>query len=90
MSLCNNCMNYPCTDGTSVMLKSCPAYNPKPKPQTNADRIRTMTDEELAESRMLCPYTDVEANVCAKWFTADGARDCASCALDWLRQESEA
>ena len=46
--ICNNCMNFPCTEDMSTLLKSCPAYSPKPKPQTNADRIRAMTDEELA------------------------------------------
>lgn len=49
MSLCDNCINYPCTDGMSVMLKLCPAFSPIPKPLTNADHIRSMTNEELAE-----------------------------------------
>ena len=48
-SICNNCMNFPCTDGMSAMLKSCPEFEPIPKPQTNYDRIRAMSDEELAE-----------------------------------------
>lgn len=49
MGICNNCMNYPCTDEMSVMLKSCPAYNPIPKPQTNGDRIRGMSDYDMAD-----------------------------------------
>ena len=57
------------------------------KPQTNADRIRAMTDEELAESRMLCPYYDSEEDMCSKWFRDNGERDCAACALDWLKKE---
>lgn len=50
-----------------------------PKPMTNGDRIRSMTDEELARSKFgeaicnLIPYefcrvSDIECNVCkAKW-----------------------
>ena len=50
-----------------------------PKPMTNGDRIRSMTDEELARSKLgeaicnLIPYefcrvSDIECNVCkAKW-----------------------
>ena len=52
----------------------------KPKP-TNADRIRAMTDEELAhfldnDSAGGCPATDVEC-----W------QDCERCWLNWLKEE---
>jgi hypothetical protein len=48
----------------------------KPKPQTNADRIRAMTDEELAEAMLDCfaAFYDVE------WSKQD--------ILDWLKQEA--
>ena len=48
------------------------------KPVTNADRIRSMTDEELAETIMkqcaerACPLTD-----------------CFKCWIDWLKQEAK-
>lgn len=31
------------------IVVDCSGYMPRPKPQTNADRIRAMSDEELAE-----------------------------------------
>ena len=62
------------------------AYVPSPTPQTNADRIRSMNDEELADW-------------IAKWCHA--AEDCACCPikncphihckswLEWLKQPAE-
>lgn len=61
-------------------------FNPKsdgaPKcfePMTNADRIRQMSDEELArwcnDYNFNCPPVECEENGCEK------------CWLDWLRQE---
>lgn len=47
--LCDSCEKYPCDDNAIKLMKYCPVYSPKPKPQTNADRIRSMTDEELAK-----------------------------------------
>ena len=43
-----NTYEYGCTKPLS---ETCPLINlnVKPKPMTNADRIRSMTDEELAE-----------------------------------------
>lgn len=60
-------------------------YEP-PQPQTNADRIRSMTDEELAElfTHLCCPYSlggKVECNIENK--------GCKECWLDWLKQEAE-
>lgn len=47
------------------------------KPQTNADRIRAMTDEELAEfvSGLGCPD-----------HAMDCMRACLECCLKWLKQ----
>lgn len=45
---------------------------------TNADRIRAMSDEDLA-AEIMCPY-DMEAGMCTK------PSDCLSCCLEWLRQ----
>lgn len=52
----------------------------KPKPITNADRIRAMTDEELANA--LAHKADVCWNC-----TSDGLDTCKSCWLEWLKQE---
>ena len=50
------------------------------KPMTNADRIRSMTDEELAKilgDKCICPPTSECANLCG---------DCVACWLEWLQQ----
>jgi len=59
--------------------------NTKPQKQTNADRIRAMTDEELAElwlERIDCGQCPVlgECNLTDK--------DCKRLALEWLKQEA--
>ena len=55
-----------------------------PKPQTIADRIRNMTDEELAKifalKRPGPPF--------AKWPTSC-ENGCGNCWLNWLQQEVE-
>ena len=49
------------------------------KPLTNADRIRAMSDEELADI-VVCPHT-------GNW---DLCRDgCKKCRLEWLKQPAE-
>lgn len=57
-------------------------YFGKHFPQTNADRIRAMTDEELAE---LLEQVRVSCDI------AMGGRDCRKsckdCWLEWLREE---
>jgi len=54
------------------------------KPQTNADRIRAMTDEKLAEFIGGDPMHDICPNNCHE----DLDRLCKVCVLDWLRQEA--
>lgn len=55
------------------------------KPQTNADRIRSMTDEELAIS-MMCPNEMGLAEIeCDKIDVCN----CYECLLNWLGAESE-
>lgn len=56
------------------------------KPQTNADRIRGMTDEELAElfKNLCCPYSlggKVDCNI--------ENRGCGNCWLSWLKAPVE-
>ena len=46
--------------------------------KTNADHIRSMSDEELA-SVIMCPY-DVEPDLCYS------RKSCYACSLDWLKQ----
>lgn len=59
----------------------------KTKKRTNADRIRNMTDEELAKEIaegiecMQCPYND-DYETC-------GAIECEKLFLDWLQSEAD-
>lgn len=58
------------------------------KPQTNADRIRGMTDEELAE--FLGKVTAGGYGMCAPGhYDCTGKDSCAPCWLDWLKEEGE-
>lgn len=52
---------------------------------TNADRIRNMSDEELAEL-MSCPYMKDPCDECVHgWHDYD----CSKCKLEWLQSEAE-
>ena len=68
-------------------------YEP-PQPQTNGDRIRAMTDEELAEfirdhiDCSICKIEVFETITCPGSLMADG-KDCYDRWLDWLKQEVE-
>jgi hypothetical protein len=64
----------------------------KPKPVTNADRIRSMTDEELAELFKSwiqdCGCNAVPClELCEENIKNYGHKSCQECWLDWLRQE---
>ena len=70
----------------------CPLYNAKP--QTNADRIRAMSDEELAELLV----EEKEYGVChipffrcpgGKDFDEDQYEDALRYTIDWLKQPAE-
>lgn len=56
-------------------------------PQTNADRIRAMSDEELADK-----FTDVAYEAHGRWYEPDGmtyhsqSADAKKAWLNWLRQ----
>ena len=78
-----NTYEYGCTKPLS---ETCPLINlnAKPKPMTNADRIRSMTDEELAE------LIDRETDSCAPTGDCERMpRDCKACWLEWLQQPAE-
>lgn len=86
--LCDNCKNERCNDRWKCHIISCPSYTEKPK-QTNADRIRAMTDEELVKNfRDLMPDELFCSGVCP-----DGGQDsippCDLCRLKWLQQIAE-
>ena len=60
--------------------KDCPY---RTEPMTNADLIRSMNDEELAEI-IACPKGLFDRMDCF-----DDNRDCKHCALEWLKQTAE-
>lgn len=64
-------------------VKDYPPYLDYPKPRkkvTNADKIRSMTDEELARAMdMVCP-PDTACN--------DG-QQCIKCWIEWLKQPAK-
>ena len=57
---------------------------PTENPQTNADRIRSMTDEELAEVLFGSCIEHMGVDECSH-----PEESCKSCVLDWLKEESE-
>ena len=67
-------------------VKDYPPYLDYPKPhkeQTNADRIRSMSDEELSKilgGKCICPPT----GECEKL-----SDDCTTFWLEWLKQQAE-
>ena len=56
----------------------------KPRRKTNADRIRSMADEELADyfSELSC-WPNARREVCR------GMANCMDCWLDWLKSPAE-
>lgn len=66
---------------------TCDQYKPV-KPLSNADKIRQMTDEELAE--FLCLVKERLCFACAYTTVADCAGiSCEEARLQWLRKEAD-
>ena len=77
------------------IVVKCGAYK---LPMTNADRIRSMSDEELAEFINLCTSSEDAPNFCRRLpeCAADLEADtliplerCGMCLLHWLRKPAE-
>lgn len=56
------------------------------KPQTNADRIRNMSDEELADTLFASCLEIMKLEECTN---TDNCGVCKRCVLDWLQSEAE-
>lgn len=81
-----NCpMQYPYDEKACAILETCPYATLIP--YTNADRIRAMSDEELAEFIPNWSYTN--ACKCEEQSYADCNLKCEECVLDWLQQPAE-
>lgn len=78
MADCRKCTKFE----TCAVEEDCFAYTEKQI--TNADRIRSMTDEELAEFIA----GGIPSAVC-KGMCVDGSYPCNLCVLEWLKQECE-
>ena len=92
---CENCTKYDdCRTGAGL---TCPCGAYRSKTITNADRIRAMSDEELAELLISadfcgeCEYCD-KVGLC-RYYEArpDGVLDdgCKQAAINWLGQPAE-
>lgn len=93
MVYCKSCL-YNTLDGCMVKEfgKICPLSNAatsiKEHRPTNADRIRAMSDEELADFIDRCEMSDIDysktfCNLC------NGQYECSQCRLEWLKQPAE-
>ena len=77
MGECDNCKNkkdWPCPN-TCGYMGTCDGW--EPKPITNADRIRAMTDEELADELF---------DLFAAFYDVEWSKEVL---LDWLKQEAQ-
>lgn len=64
----------------------CPYKKPK---QTNAERIRSMTDEELAEFLDIVEQDGISSQVPnIPCMSCNEKTECASCWKDWLQAEA--
>ena len=99
MKSCKNCRNYIWGDNETPFPDVCieckyidgpegkEPSNWKPKPMTNADRIRAMTDEELAKFIPDWSYTN--ACKCDEQPYVDCNNECEKCVAEWLKQPAE-
>ena len=89
MTICRQACRYNTLDGCKVKERAgvCPLTNIAPLiteyRMTNADRIRAMSDEEMAKKLQYASGCPVNAD-CIKM-----SGDCNACWLDWLQQPAE-
>ena len=67
------------------VLEGCRYCGVRPPIQTNADKLRSMTDEELAEFITARHYTPH----CPVPWCEESAENCKECWLNWLRKEAK-
>ena len=75
---CADCVTRNCMFRNRSADDVCRWFTPK-KPTTNADRIRQMSDEQLAVV-LACPYAECS-------FSEFEETSCVYCIIDWLQQE---
>ena len=88
MGACGNCIHketagsdYPCNICNNV------THYEEPKPMTNADRIRAMSDEELAKEKAV----SVNCHLCLlrKTCKDDDMESCYKLWLEWLQRDAQ-
>lgn len=95
MTKCNSCAlrdAKPCME-CSMCMSGDSHFRPIPNTEkkTNADRIRSMSDEELAEFISRIEIGDFGPQVYGKTFCdmCKGQYECDDCRLWWLQQPAE-
>lgn len=80
---CKGCKHESESEDSKYCSKCTQNATDKYEPMTNADRIRNMTDEELAVCLALCPVTSGEGDCI---HSRDDVH-CFDCILEWLQSE---
>lgn len=83
---CKNCKKYEDCKSGSGLTWPCGAY--APNFVANADKIRSMTDEELADFIQRVQFGDFSNLDYGKTFCdmCDGQYECDDCLKSWLKQ----
>ena len=102
MKICNNCKNRGrkrrCDLYTSMSTYAEKCKDFEENKQTNADRIRSMSDEELAELLYSIQNLEDKVKSCKNKIECDNILDsgkkipdnmCKQCLVDWLQSEVE-
>lgn len=82
---CNTCKYEHCDNQDYPCNKCSHAFIDKYEPKTNADKIRDMSDEELAE----CLDTNTACRQCAYEVAGCKGRNCVKGILEYLQSEAE-
>ena len=77
-----------CNIGSLWYLCKCEQPCDTIVPITNADRIRDMSDEELAEFIFEAPAVPCDMKISAM-MKENNCNDCTSCIIEWLKQPAE-
>ena len=109
MAKCKNCMNFKLVDEKKTKYRFCPCTMDSKDPDeerecafykhmTNGDRIRNMTDEELAELvssgewACICPMCEFYGTTDCAFDEDYGTEDkkiCAKGVMKWLQSQAE-
>ena len=87
MGVPDNCKNPESYGTICVRCNQCGRFK-----QTNADRIRAMSDEELAELILRCASCDKEKVMCVPLEYKNSGNcngRCVDGRLNWLKQEAD-